>query len=598
MNMSNIPGANMNDKSPDMRENKQTNSKKSTFFRLVKYIAPQKLTITAAFVFAALYVAATLILPVLIGKAIDLAVGVGNVDFKNILTLVFIIIGISLAGTLFQWLMTVLTGKISYKTAHSLRRDCSDKLSKVPLSYIDTNAHGDLISRVVSDVDAVCDGMLGGISQLFTAVITIVGTMVIMIRINYIVGIVVIALTPLSVVAASVIAKLIHGSFAKQGRIRGKLGAYAEEHITNQKLITAFVRESEAVNGFKKIDAELYTVGEKAQFYSSLVNPVTRCINALVYAAAGISGALLFIYTGTVTVGQISSFLSYANQYTKPFNEISGVIAQLQNALASAARVFAVLDANDEIDDGTETVSESKPELIFDDVSFSYVKDKPLLTNISLKIPYGSRVAIVGPTGCGKTTLINLLMRFYDVNEGKITLGGVDIRDMPRDTLHSKFGMVLQDTWLFSGTIRDNITYSKPNATDDEIREALKNSYLDGFIRRLPDGLDTQIGDGGGEISHGQRQLICIARVMLAKPDMLILDEATSNIDTMTEARISAAFEKMMKGRTSFIVAHRLSTIKNCDMILVMRDGNIIETGTHESLIEKQGFYYSMWNKK
>lgn len=548
---------------------------------------------------AIISVSLTLYIPVLTGNAIDNIIDKGNVNFENVLQII-IYIAVGVAGVaIFQWTMTYFTNVISYKTVRDLRRDVFCKFNDVPLSYIDTHSHGDLISRVINDVDAVGDGLSQMFLQLFSGIVTILGTMVFMFIIDWRIALAVIILTPLSLFVAAFIGKMTHNRFARQQQLQGDISSYVEEYVGNQRIVKAFSYEDRAFENFEKYNQELYTVGFKAQFAGALANPSTRFVNATVYAAVGIFGAITAI-AGTLSVGQLSCFLTYANQYTKPFNEVTGVLTQLQTAIAAAGRVFDVLDAEDEPEDKPDSikVENCKGNVKIENVNFSYVKDKPLITNFSLDVKSGSHIAIVGPTGCGKTTFINLLMRFYDTDSGKISVDGVDIKDMERDELRKLYGMVLQDSWLFCGTIMENLKYGNPNATDEEVIEAAKAAYAHSFIRRMPDGYDTMISEGGGNLSQGQKQLLCIARAMLSNPTMLILDEATSSIDTLTEIRVQKAFAKIMQGRTSFVVAHRLSTIKESDVILVMRDGNIIEQGTHDELLAKGGFYKNLYESQ
>lgn len=548
---------------------------------------------------AIISVSLTLYIPVLTGNAIDNIIDKGNVNFENVLQII-IYIAVGVAGVaIFQWTMTYFTNVISYKTVRDLRRDVFCKFNDVPLSYIDTHSHGDLISRVINDVDAVGDGLSQMFLQLFSGIVTILGTMVFMFIIDWRIALAVIILTPLSLFVAAFIGKMTHNRFARQQQLQGDISSYVEEYVGNQRIVKAFSYEDRAFENFEKYNQELYTVGFKAQFAGALANPSTRFVNATVYAAVGIFGAITAI-AGTLSVGQLSCFLTYANQYTKPFNEVTGVLTQLQTAIAAAGRVFDVLDAEDEPEDKPDSikVENCKGNVKIENVNFSYVKDKPLITNFSLDVKSGSHIAIVGPTGCGKTTFINLLMRFYDTDSGKISVDGVDIKDMERDELRKLYGMVLQDSWLFCGTIMENLKYGNPNATDEEVIEAAKAAYAHSFIRRMPDGYDTMISESGGNLSQGQKQLLCIARAMLSNPTMLILDEATSSIDTLTEIRVQKAFAKIMQGRTSFVVAHRLSTIKESDVILVMRDGNIIEQGTHDELLAKGGFYKNLYESQ
>ena len=573
--------------------------KKSVVRRVLKYIKPYKGLLALAILSAIISVSLTLYIPVLTGNAIDNIIDKGNVNFENVLQII-IYIAVGVAGVaIFQWTMTYFTNVISYKTVRDLRRDVFCKFNDVPLSYIDTHSHGDLISRVINDVDAVGDGLSQMFLQLFSGIVTILGTMVFMFIIDWRIALAVIILTPLSLFVAAFIGKMTHNRFARQQQLQGDISSYVEEYVGNQRIVKAFSYEDRAFENFEKYNQELYTVGFKAQFAGALANPSTRFVNATVYAAVGIFGAITAI-AGTLSVGQLSCFLTYANQYTKPFNEVTGVLTQLQTAIAAAGRVFDVLDAEDEPKDKPDSikVENCKGNVKIENVNFSYVKDKPLITNFSLDVKSGSHIAIVGPTGCGKTTFINLLMRFYDTDSGKISVDGVDIKDMERDELRKLYGMVLQDSWLFCGTIMENLKYGNPNATDEEVIEAAKAAYAHSFIRRMPDGYDTMISEGGGNLSQGQKQLLCIARAMLSNPTMLILDEATSSIDTLTEIRVQKAFAKIMQGRTSFVVAHRLSTIKESDVILVMRDGNIIEQGTHEELLARGGFYKKLYESQ
>ena len=573
--------------------------KKSVVRRVLKYIKPYKGLLALAILSAIISVSLTLYIPVLTGNAIDNIIDKGNVNFENVLQII-IYIAVGVAGVaIFQWTMTYFTNVISYKTVRDLRRDVFCKFNDVPLSYIDTHSHGDLISRVINDVDAVGDGLSQMFLQLFSGIVTILGTMVFMFIIDWRIALAVIILTPLSLFVAAFIGKMTHNRFARQQQLQGDISSYVEEYVGNQRIVKAFSYEDRAFENFEKYNQELYTVGFKAQFAGALANPSTRFVNATVYAAVGIFGAITAI-AGILSVGQLSCFLTYANQYTKPFNEVTGVLTQLQTAIAAAGRVFDVLDAEDEPKDKPDSikVENCKGNVKIENVNFSYVKDKPLITNFSLDVKSGSHIAIVGPTGCGKTTFINLLMRFYDTDSGKISVDGVDIKDMERDELRKLYGMVLQDSWLFCGTIMENLKYGNPNATDEEVIEAAKAAYAHSFIRRMPDGYDTMISEGGGNLSQGQKQLLCIARAMLSNPTMLILDEATSSIDTLTEIRVQKAFAKIMQGRTSFVVAHRLSTIKESDVILVMRDGNIIEQGTHEELLAKGGFYKKLYESQ
>lgn len=573
--------------------------KKSVVKRVLQYIKPYKGLLALAIISAIISVSLTLYIPVLTGDAIDNIIDKGNVNFENVLQII-IYIAIGVAGVaVFQWTMTYFTNVISYKTVRDLRRAVFCKFNDVPLSYIDTHPHGDLISRVINDVDAVGDGLSQMFLQLFSGVVTILGTMIFMFMIDWRIAIAVIVLTPLSLFVATFIGKMTHNRFTRQQQLQGDISSYVEEYVGNQRVVKAFSYEDRAFEDFEKYNQELYTVGFKAQFAGALANPSTRFVNSMVYAAVGIFGAITAI-SGTLSVGQLSCFLTYANQYTKPFNEVTGVLTQLQTALAAAGRVFDVLDAENEPEDRADSVKieNCKGNVKIENVNFSYVKEKPLITNFSLDVKSGSHIAIVGPTGCGKTTFINLLMRFYDTDSGRISVDGVDIKDMERDELRKLYGMVLQDSWLFCGTIMENLKYGNPDATDEQVIEASKAAYAHSFIRRMPDGYDTMISEGGGNLSQGQKQLLCIARAMLSNPTMLILDEATSSIDTLTEIRVQKAFAKIMEGRTSFVVAHRLSTIKESDVILVMRDGNIIEQGTHEELLAAGGFYKNLYESQ
>lgn len=572
---------------------------KNVVRRLLIYTKPYRGYLIAAMVSALISVLLTLTVPVLIGDGVDCIVGAGDVDYKGLLR-ILILLGASVAGTaVFQWLMSYFTNVITYRTVKDLRIQLFQKLNGVPLRYIDRTAHGDFISRVVNDIDQVSDGLLQGFTQLFTGIITIVGTLVFMLMANVWVALLVFVLTPLSLFVASFIAKNSYKHFRGQTAIQGELSGYVEEMVANQKLVKAFNYEERSEKAFDEINARLYEQGQKAQFFSSLSNPSTRFVNAVVYAAVGLTGAVSAI-AGHISVGQISMFLSYAQQYTKPFNEVTGIITQLQTAFASAQRVFAVLDEPVEEPDASDAivVTSCKGQVDIEKVDFAYDPSRPLIENMNLKVKPGQRVAIVGPTGCGKTTLINLLMRFYDVNAGQISIDGTPIRSMTRNSMRSLFGMVLQESWLFSGTIRENIAYGKPDATDEEVEAAAKAAHAHSFIKRLPKGYDTVIAEDGGNISQGQRQLLCIARVMLVDPPILILDEATSNIDTRTEILVQEAFQKMMEGRTSFVVAHRLSTIREADVILVMNQGHVVEQGTHQELLAKDGFYANLYNSQ
>lgn len=572
---------------------------KSVVSKILKKIKPYYGYLLLALLSAVISVSLTLYIPVLTGQAVDNIIDAGKVNFENILQiLIYIAVGI-VGVTVFQWIMNYFTNIISYKTVRDLRREIFDKFNSVPLSYIDSHPHGDLISRVINDVDAVGDGLTQMFLQLFSGIVTIVGTLIFMLMIDWRIALAVVILTPLSLFVAAFIGKLSHKRFSEQQLLQGEISSYVEEHVGNQRIVKAFSYESRAIEDFENLNTKLYDVGFKAQFAGALANPSTRFVNAMVYAAVGIFGALSAI-SGSLTVGQLSCFLTYANQYTKPFNEVTGVLTQLQTGIAAAGRVFEVLEAENEAPDSPESprISKCKSNVKIENVSFSYIKEKPLIRNFSLDVKSGSKVAIVGPTGCGKTTFINLLMRFYETDSGKISIDGVDIKRLSRDNLRRQFGMVLQDSWLFCGTIMENLRYGNENATYEEIISAAKAAYAHSFIRRMPDGYNTVISEGGGNLSQGQKQLLCIARAMLTNPAILILDEATSSIDTLTEIRVQKAFAKMMKGKTSFVVAHRLSTIKESDVILVMKDGNIIEQGNHEELLKKGGFYSTLYNSQ
>ena len=570
--------------------------KKATMKQIFHYVKKHSFFVILSVLFAAVSVVLTLYVPILIGDAVDLIVEAGKVDFPGILKILITIAAcIGLTG-LAQWVMNVCNNRITYHVVHDIRESAFDKLEKLPLSYLDTKTQGDVVSRIIADVDQFADGLLMGFTQFFSGVLTIVGTLLFMLSIHPGITVVVIVLTPISLFVAAFIAKRTYSMFQLQSKTRGEQTALIDEMIGGQKVVQAFGREDEVLSQFDEINGRLKDCSLRATFFSSLTNPCTRFVNSLVYAAVGIAGAALAI-RGGISVGQLTSFLSYANQYTKPFNEISGVVTELQNALACAARIFDFINAEPETADVQDTV-EADGHVELENVDFSYVPEKPLIRDFNLKVEPGQRVAIVGPTGCGKTTVINLLMRFYDVKDGAIRVAGKDIRNITRKNLRTAFGMVLQDTWLRAGTIRENIAMGKPEATLEEIIEAAKASHAHSFIKRLPQGYDTVIGEDGGMLSQGQKQLLCIARVMLCLPPMLILDEATSSIDTRTEIRIQKAFATMMKGRTSFIVAHRLSTIMEADVILVMKDGNIIEQGNHESLLKQGGFYKILYESQ
>lgn len=569
-----------------------------TIKRLLRYIKPFKKNLIAAVISAFIGILFSLLVPVFIGYGVDCMVGVDNVDFKKLVQICIALAAIILISALFQWIMTYHSNKLSYYTVEQMRNDVTEKLTRVPLSFIDSTPHGDLINTVVTDIDIVGTGLLQGFTQVFSGIVTILGTLVFMFTINPIIALVVVVLTPLSFFVASFIAKHSHDKYREQAKLRGKMTGYASEMIECETLVKAYSMEESVEENFDKMNRDLQKVGVIAHFYSALSNPCTRFVNAMVYAGVAIAGAYLCV-TGKLSVGALTSFLAYCSQYTKPFNEISGVVAEFQNAVASANRVFQLLDTENESDDSAlEPLAVQDGTVGFSHVDFAYSKKKPLIRDFNLDVKSGQTIAIVGPTGCGKTTMINLLMRFYDVNAGKITVDGKDIRSVTRDSLRGAFGMVLQDTWLFRGTVRENIAYGVPDATDEEIREVAKKAHAHSFIKRLPNGYDTVLTENGDNISEGQKQLLCIARVMLKRPPMLILDEATSNIDTRTEVRIQKAFAALMEGRTSFIVAHRLSTIRNADVILVMRDGQIIEKGKHEELLAQNGFYAQLYNSQ
>ena len=574
-------------------------NKKNTLSKVLKRIKKYWFFLLMSIVMATITVASTLYIPILIGRAVDCIVGTGNVDFARITELIIqmlIIIGVT---ALSQWIMNVCNNKITFQVVRDIRQEAIEKIERLPLSYLDAHASGELVSRVIADVDQFADGLLMGFTQMFTGVITILGTLLFMLSIDVKITLVVVCITPVSLLVAAFIAKKTYSMFKKQSEIRGQQTGIIEEMIGNQKVVQSFNRQAIVQEEFDEVNEELRKSSLKAIFFSSITNPATRFVNSLVYTGVGITGAIIAI-NGGITVGQLSCFLSYANQYTKPFNEISGVVTELQNALACAARVFELIEENPEIPDAADAVNltDIQGNVSLKDVHFSYNKDSKLIENFNLEVMKGQRIAIVGPTGCGKTTLINLLMRFYDVDKGSISMDGNDIRNVTRYSLRSGYGMVLQDTWLSAGTIAENISMGDEAVSREAIVEAAKKAHAHSFIKRLPQGYDTVIGENGGNLSQGQKQLLCIARVMLKLPPVLILDEATSSIDTRTEMKISSAFDEMMKGRTSFVVAHRLSTIKNADTILVMKDGNIIEQGNHKELLEKGGFYATLYNAR
>jgi ATP-binding cassette subfamily B multidrug efflux pump len=578
---------------------KKSASQKGTVVKVLKRIKKYWLYLAISIVMAAVTVASTLYVPILVGRVVDNIIGPQNVLFDNILT-ILTQMGIVIAITaVSQWVMNICNNKITYHVTRDIRDEAIEKIEKLPLSYIDAHSYGEIVSRVIADVDQFADGLLMGFTQFFSGVLTIFGTLAFMLSINVLITLIVVVITPLSFFVASFIAKHTYSMFKLQSEARGEQTALIDEMIGGQKVVQAYAHEAEALEKFDEINEKLQKYSLKAIFFSSITNPATRFVNSIVYAGVAVGGAVSAI-NGGITVGQLSSFLSYANQYTKPFNEISGVVTELQNAIACAARVFELIEEKPEIPEPKNAVDIANVDgtVKLENVAFSYVPDKKLIENFNLDVKQGQRIAIVGPTGCGKTTLINLLMRFYDVNSGSIKVSGTDIREMTRSSLRAGIGMVLQDTWLKAGTIKENIIMGKPDATDEEIIAAAKASYADGFIRRLPKGYDTVIGEDGGNLSQGQKQLLCITRVMLCKPPMLILDEATSSIDTRTEMKIQDAFAKLMEGRTSFIVAHRLSTIQSADVILVMKDGKIIEQGNHEGLLAKKGFYYNLYQSQ
>ena len=572
--------------------------RKATLNRVLHKIRPYSIFVVCSLLVAAVSVAAQLYIPILCGDAIDKMLGKGNVDLAGVLRIAVSILVVAAVAALAQWLLSVCNNRITFSVSRDLRNEALRKIQTLPLSYLDSHPSGDIVSRMVADVDTFADGLLMGFTQLFSGILTIFGTLLFMLRENVPITLVVVCITPLSLVVAGFLAKRSYGYFQSQSTVRGKQTALVNEMIEGQKVVQAFGHEAESLAAFDEVNSQLQDVSLKAIFFSSLTNPATRFVNNIVYAGVGLVGAL-YAVRGGITIGQLSVFLSYANQYTKPFNEISGVVTELQNALACAARVFELLDAEDQVPEA-ENAAALQPDghVQLQDVSFRYLPDRPLIEGLSLDVQPGQRIAIVGPTGCGKTTLINLLMRFYDVNGGSIAVSGDDIRNVTRASLRGSYGMVLQDTWLRAGTVRENIAYGKPDATMDEVIAAAKAAHAHSFIRRLPDGYDTVIAEDGGNISQGQKQLLCIARVMLCLPPMLILDEATSSIDTRTEVRIQKAFARMMQGRTSFIVAHRLSTIREADVILVMKDGHIVEQGNHDQLLAQGGFYAKLYNSQ
>ena len=583
---------------------KKLNVRRDTMKQMFHYIKRHSLFIALSILFAAVSVALTLYLPILTGKAVDAIIAPGKVDFEEIFK-ILLTMGVCIGITgIAQWIMNICNNRITYHVVHDIRKDAFDKLQILPLKYIDGHSQGEIVSRVIADVDQFADGLLMGFTQLFTGVVTILGTLVFMLTINVKITLVVVILTPISLFVASFIAKNTYSLFHTQSKTRAEQTAFVEEMLSNQKVVKAFAHEDEATEEFDEINNRLNKCSVKAIFFSSLVNPCTRFVNSLVYTAVALVGAFTVIngngLAGAFTVGALTCFLSYATQYAKPFNEISGVISELQNALACASRIFAFIKEDSELPDSVDAfvLEEAEGNIDIENVSFSYTDEQKLIKNLNLKVEKGQRIAIVGPTGCGKTTFINLLMRFYDVKEGSIKIDDHDIRELTRNSLRSNYGMVLQDTWIRNGTVKENIAIGMPDATNEEIITAAKASHAHSFIKRLPKGYDTVLTENGSILSQGQKQLLCIARIMLCLPPMLILDEATSSIDTRTEIKIQEAFAKLMKGRTSFIVAHRLSTIRDADLILVMKDGNIIEQGTHTALLQQNGFYSKLYNSQ
>ena len=572
--------------------------RKATLRRVLKKIRPYRFFVGCSLIVAAVSVAAQLYIPILCGSAIDRMLGKGRVDFAGVMQIILQIVAVAILAAFAQWLLSVCNNRITFSVSRDLRNAALRKIQTLPLSYLDSHPSGDIVSRMIADVDTFADGLLMGFTQLFSGLLTIFGTLLFMLWENVPITLVVVCITPLSLVVASFLAKRSYKYFQGQSTVRGEQTALVNEMIEGQKVVQAFGHEAESLASFDEVNTRLQDVSLKAIFFSSMTNPATRFVNNIVYAGVGLVGAI-YAVAGGITIGQLSIFLNYANQYTKPFNEISGVVTELQNALACAARVFELLDADDQVPEAEQArVLQPDGHVELKDVSFRYLPDRPLIEGLNLDVKPGQRIAIVGPTGCGKTTLINLLMRFYDVNGGSIKVSGTDIRDVTRASLRGSYGMVLQDTWLRAGTVRENIAYGKPDASLDEVVAAAKAAHADSFIRRLPEGYDTVIAEDGGNISQGQKQLLCIARVMLCLPPMLILDEATSSIDTRTEVRIQAAFARMMQGRTSFIVAHRLSTIREADVILVMKDGHIVEQGNHDELLAQGGFYAKLYNSQ
>lgn len=580
-------------------ERKKRTAQRETLKKVLRYIGKYRILMGLSILMAAVTVALTLYVPILVGRAVDLIVGAGQVDFSGIREILIQIAAVIAVTALLQWLMNTINNKITYHVIQDVRNEAFEKIEILPLRYIDSHSYGEIVSRVIADVDQFADGLLLGFTQLFTGAVTILGTLIFMLTINAGITAVVVVLTPLSLFVASFIAKRTFSMFKEQSETRAEQTGLIDEMIGNQKVVQAFGHEAEAMERFDEINERLEKCSVRATFFSSITNPATRFVNSVVYAAVGLTGALAAI-GGAISVGNLTSFLSYANQYTKPFNEISGVVTELQNALACAGRIFALIEEEPQIPDRKDagTLTGVKGNVALEDVAFSYEPGTELIRGLNLSVSPGQKIAIVGPTGCGKTTLINLLMRFYDVDGGCIRVEGQDIRDVTRRSLRGSYGMVLQETWLKEGTIRDNIAMGRPDASEEEIIAAAKAAHAHSFIRRLPNGYDTPINEDGGSLSQGQKQLLCITRVMLCLPPMLILDEATSSIDTRTELKIQEAFSRLMQGRTSFIVAHRLSTIKEADRILVMKGGRIIETGTHAELLAKDGFYAELYQSQ
>lgn len=588
-----------------MKKNKKSSQARTdTLKKVLKLLGPYKFLLALTMLFSAVTVALTLYVPVLIGRTIDLIIGKGRVDFLLISPLLMKIAVVVAITAIIQWIVTTINNKITYNVVRDMRNLCFEKIQKLPLSYLDSHPSGDIASRIIADIDQFSDGLLMGFTQLFTGVVTIVGTLIFMLSIRVSITALVVILTPLSFIVAKFIATHSYKYFKEQSETRGEQTALIDEVIQNQKVVKAFTQEDEMIEKFDEVNERLTKASLKATFFSSLTNPCTRFVNSIVYASVALSGAFLCVSTVgsslVFTVGNLSALLAYANQYTKPFNEISGVVTELQNALVCASRIFELIEETQITPDqnGATILEDAQGNVNLDNVCFSYVKNKKLIENFNLSVKSGQRVAIVGPTGCGKTTVINLLMRFYDVDSGNISVDKTSIKNITRHSLRKNYGMVLQETWLKSGTIRDNIVMGKPNATDKEVIEAAKASHAHSFIKRLEHGYNTVISEDGGNLSQGQKQLLCITRIMLCLPPMLILDEATSSIDTRTEIKIQNAFTKMMKGRTTFIVAHRLSTIREADIIIVMKDGHIIETGNHDELLKKNGFYANLYNSQ